>query len=203
MPPKETRTKADGNPSTALIRRQCASTRRRKNANSGLNRTRKSTRGWKNCEARSRNSESESNETQTETQAGPVRRTRRCDRKGLGGRVRDAAAGSTGKTQKQEPGTYERGNQPAVEARTPLGLASFATQFPFHTTDTFRDGALEAVNLGEDADTTGAIYGQIAGAYYGAEAIPQEWRDRLAMRAQITSYADRLFAQYDNLVGQR
>ena len=41
----------------------------------------------------------------------------------------------------------------------------------FHRTRNFRDGTLKVVNLGDDADTTGAIYGQIAGAYYGVEAI--------------------------------
>ena len=68
-----------------------------------------------------------------------------------------------------------------------------AALWAFHATDTFRDGALEAVNLGEDADTTGAIYGQIAGAYYGVSGIPQEWRDRLAMRVDIGTYADKLY----------
>ncbi len=49
-----------------------------------------------------------------------------------------------------------------------------------------------AVNLGDDADTTGAVYGQLAGAYYGESAIPPEWRSRLAMREQIETYAERL-----------
>jgi ADP-ribosyl-[dinitrogen reductase] hydrolase len=51
---------------------------------------------------------------------------------------------------------------------------------------------LLAVNLGDDADTTGAIYGQLAGAYYGAEQIPIEWREKLAKRELIESFADRL-----------
>ena len=51
----------------------------------------------------------------------------------------------------------------------------------------------ERINLGDDADTTAAIYGQIAGAYYGVEAIPVEWRERLTMAAEITSMADSLF----------
>ena len=46
-------------------------------------------------------------------------------------------------------------------------------------TDTFLDGALLAVNLGDDADTVGAIYGQLAGALYGRSAIPEGWRTRL------------------------
>ena len=37
-----------------------------------------------------------------------------------------------------------------------------------------------AVNLGDDADTTGAVFGQSAGAFYGEEEIPQEWRSRIA-----------------------
>ncbi|MYJ41572.1 MAG: ADP-ribosylglycohydrolase family protein, partial [Acidimicrobiaceae bacterium] len=64
----------------------------------------------------------------------------------------------------------------------------------FHTED-FREGALKVVNLGHDADTTGAIFGQIAGAHYGVESIPAEWRQRLTMSAEITSMADRLHDQ--------
>ncbi|HYH67311.1 MAG TPA: ADP-ribosylglycohydrolase family protein [Urbifossiella sp.] len=46
------------------------------------------------------------------------------------------------------------------------------------------------MNLGDDADTTGAVYGQIAGAFYGVEAIPADWRAKLAMREQIEALAD-------------
>jgi ADP-ribosylglycohydrolase len=48
------------------------------------------------------------------------------------------------------------------------------------------------VNLGEDADTTGAVYGQIAGAYYGEAGIPAEWRAKLAMRELIEQRAAEL-----------
>jgi len=65
-----------------------------------------------------------------------------------------------------------------------------AALWAFAATDTFRAGALKVVNLGDDADTTGAVYGQIAGAYYGVEAIPAEWRAKLAMREQIEALAD-------------
>jgi ADP-ribosylglycohydrolase len=47
-----------------------------------------------------------------------------------------------------------------------------AALWALHHGPNFRDGALLAVNLGDDADTTGAVYGQIAGAIYGAESIP-------------------------------
>jgi ADP-ribosyl-[dinitrogen reductase] hydrolase len=49
------------------------------------------------------------------------------------------------------------------------------------------------VNLGDDVDTTGAIYGQLAGAYYGVDAIPPDWMERLALRELISEKAGALF----------
>lgn len=57
----------------------------------------------------------------------------------------------------------------------------------------FREGCLLAVNLGNDADTTGAVFGQLAGAYYGERGIPAPWRERLAMAETITGLADELW----------
>lgn len=59
-------------------------------------------------------------------------------------------------------------------------------------TSTFRDAVLLAANLGEDADTTAAVTGQIAGAVYGASAIPTEWLGKLAWRERIEKLADEL-----------
>lgn len=56
----------------------------------------------------------------------------------------------------------------------------------------FREAVLLAANLGEDADTTAAIAGQLAGALWGASGIPPEWLDLLAWREHITELADRL-----------
>jgi ADP-ribosyl-[dinitrogen reductase] hydrolase len=64
-----------------------------------------------------------------------------------------------------------------------------AALWSFHRTDSFRDAILAAVNLGDDADTTGAVCGQIAGACYGIEGIPPEWLTRLAMREKIDAMA--------------
>jgi ADP-ribosyl-[dinitrogen reductase] hydrolase len=50
-----------------------------------------------------------------------------------------------------------------------------AALWAFFSTGSFEEGALRVVNLGDDADTVGAIYGGLAGAYYGVEAIPEEW----------------------------
>lgn len=49
----------------------------------------------------------------------------------------------------------------------------------FFNTDNFEDCLKQTVNRGEDADTTGAIVGMLAGALYGVEAIPKRWLDKL------------------------
>ena len=64
--------------------------------------------------------------------------------------------------------------------------------FKIYNSDNFEDGVLKAVNLGNDADTTGAIYGQLAGAYYGLEAIPQRFKEKLVMKELILSYSEKL-----------
>jgi ADP-ribosyl-[dinitrogen reductase] hydrolase len=58
--------------------------------------------------------------------------------------------------------------------------------FTHHHGGTLFDHAvLPAVNLGDDADTTGAVCGQLAGAYWGESGIPQEWREGLARPEMI------------------
>jgi ADP-ribosyl-[dinitrogen reductase] hydrolase len=61
------------------------------------------------------------------------------------------------------------------------------------TTDSFEAAVLAAANLGDDADSVAAVAGQLAGAVYGASAIPQAWLDTLAWRDKIEILADRLF----------
>ena len=56
----------------------------------------------------------------------------------------------------------------------------------------FEEACLRAVNLGEDADTTGAVCGQLAGAVFGAGGIPGRWLERLAMRERVEALADAL-----------
>jgi ADP-ribosylglycohydrolase len=67
-----------------------------------------------------------------------------------------------------------------------------AALWAFHTTDDFRSGCLAAANLGDDADTTAAVYGQLAGAFYGEEGIPVEWLETIAQRDLIAGMADAL-----------
>ncbi|MEL7004058.1 MAG: ADP-ribosylglycohydrolase family protein [Bacteroidota bacterium] len=68
-----------------------------------------------------------------------------------------------------------------------------AAMWAFYMTDTFEEGALKIVNLGGDADTTGAVYGQIAGAYYGASGIPSDWLSKLYMCQEIERMAVDLY----------
>jgi ADP-ribosyl-[dinitrogen reductase] hydrolase len=55
-----------------------------------------------------------------------------------------------------------------------------ASLWAFNKSDTFEDAVLQAVNLGNDADTTGAICGQLAGAYWGESGIPAAMQQGLA-----------------------
>ena len=69
-----------------------------------------------------------------------------------------------------------------------------AVLWAFYRTQTFREGALLAVNLGLDSDVTGALFGQLGGAFYGVNAIPSGWRSALLEREVIEQLADRLLA---------
>jgi len=67
-----------------------------------------------------------------------------------------------------------------------------AALWSFWTTDDFRSAVLCAANLGDDADTTAAIVGQLAGAFYGVNAIPSAWRATLVKGDEISALADDL-----------
>ncbi len=62
----------------------------------------------------------------------------------------------------------------------------------FAQTESYRDAVLAAANLGDDADTTGAVTGQIAGAFYGVQALPAAWLAQLARRDEILALAEQL-----------
>ncbi|MHB9146297.1 MAG: ADP-ribosylglycohydrolase family protein [Symbiobacteriia bacterium] len=91
-------------------------------------------------------------------------------------------------------GSFKRRNPPEIRGTGYVVDSLEAALWAFYHSDSFREGALLAVNLGNDADTTGAVYGQLAGAFYGDDDIPAEWREKLAMRDLIESLAERLHA---------
>jgi len=89
-------------------------------------------------------------------------------------------------------GSFKRREPPRIAGSGHVVRSLEAALWAFHRSDNFRDGCLLAVNLGDDADTTGAIYGQLAGAFYGVDAIPRSWQLKLAHRELIENFADRL-----------
>jgi len=63
-----------------------------------------------------------------------------------------------------------------------------------YQTSTFEEALITAVNLGGDTDTIGAVTGGLAGAYYGYEAIPERWLNKLHVKDELISLADQLAA---------
>lgn len=91
-------------------------------------------------------------------------------------------------------GSFKYKQPPEIRGTGYVVKSLEAALWAFYHSNNFRDGALMAANLGDDADTTTAVYGQIAGAVYGVENIPAVWREKLAFRDKIISLADQLFA---------
>lgn len=98
-------------------------------------------------------------------------------------------------------GSYREKQPPDIRGTGYVVRSLEAALWAFWHSDDFRGGAIAAVNLGDDADTTGAIYGQLAGAYYGESAIPYPWFYRLHDGEGIRSLADELFDAGCRIVG--
>ena len=92
-------------------------------------------------------------------------------------------------------GSFKRKSPPVIRGTGYVVQSLEAALWAFHNSQDFREGALMATNLGNDADTTAAIYGQIAGAHYGTESIPSGWRSKLTDEELITHMADSLYSQ--------
>jgi ADP-ribosyl-[dinitrogen reductase] hydrolase len=67
-----------------------------------------------------------------------------------------------------------------------------AAIWAFANSGDFESGARLVLQMGGDADTIGAVYGQIAGAFYGDESIPERWIEPIKMLDRIVDFADRL-----------
>jgi ADP-ribosyl-[dinitrogen reductase] hydrolase len=89
-------------------------------------------------------------------------------------------------------GSFRSKEPPDIQGSGYVVRSVEAALWAFDRTDDFESGCLAAVNLGDDADTTAAIYGQIAGAYYGASGIPKRWLKKLHASVEITEIADGL-----------
>jgi ADP-ribosylglycohydrolase len=91
-------------------------------------------------------------------------------------------------------GSFKTKQPPEIKGTGFVVKSLEAALWAFYHSNNFRDGALKAVNLGNDADTTGAIYGQIAGTLY---EIPQEWIDIIFFKKTIFNLCRLLTTQFD------
>lgn len=90
-------------------------------------------------------------------------------------------------------GSFWQRQPPEIQGTGYVVRSLEAALWAFAKSDSFREGCLMAANLGHDADTTAAIYGQIAGAYYGEAGIPSEWREPIVSHDLIVEFAERLY----------
>jgi ADP-ribosylglycohydrolase len=89
-------------------------------------------------------------------------------------------------------GSYKYKNPPDIKGSGFVVHSLEAALWAFHNAVSFAEAVLAAVNLGNDADTTGAVCGQIAGAYWGEQAIPAEYRNGLARYDMLNEQLDGL-----------
>lgn len=86
-------------------------------------------------------------------------------------------------------------SKPSFTLEAPENLLSIlqAALWAFGHGKHFKDGALKAVSLGGKSEVVGAVYGQLAGAYYGAQFMPDNWLRVLAHREALEELAERLW----------
>ena len=89
-------------------------------------------------------------------------------------------------------GLFKHRNPPQIRGTGYVVDSLEAALWALYNSSSFEEGVLKAVNLGDDSDTTGAVFGQLAGAIYCESAIPDSWKSRLAHRTVIETCADRL-----------
>jgi ADP-ribosylglycohydrolase len=89
-------------------------------------------------------------------------------------------------------GSFKEKQPPDIKGSGYVVHSLEAALWAFYHSHNFRDGCLLAANLGDDADTTAAVFGQIAGAYYGESGIPASWRAKVTMHDEIVTLAEQL-----------
>jgi ADP-ribosylglycohydrolase len=82
-------------------------------------------------------------------------------------------------------GNFRQKQPPEIKGSGWVVKSLEASLWAFHDADSFEEAVMKAVNLGDDADTTGAICGQLAGAYWGESNIPESLRTGLARRDML------------------
>jgi ADP-ribosyl-[dinitrogen reductase] hydrolase len=90
-------------------------------------------------------------------------------------------------------GAYRNKTEDRIQGSGYVVKSLEAALWCFYATDSFRDAVLKAANLGDDADTTAAICGQVAGAYYGFQKIPGIWVNKVVKKEEIIEYSRNLY----------
>jgi hypothetical protein len=91
----------------------------------------------------------------------------------------------------EDPDTFERAKRDEIKSSDYVVDTIEAAIWCLMNTHSYKECVLTAVNLGDDTDTIAAIAGGLAGALYGYEAIPQEWRNTLIKRDYIEEMCER------------
>jgi ADP-ribosylglycohydrolase len=89
-------------------------------------------------------------------------------------------------------GSFKLKKPPEINGANEAASTLEAALWAFWESDNFANGCTMAVMLGLDTDTTAAVFGAIAGAYYGIDEIPTEWKSAIAKHDIVMEYAERL-----------
>ncbi len=95
-------------------------------------------------------------------------------------------------------GSFQQMQPPAIKGAGYVVKSLEAALWAFHDAEDFEQAVLRSVNLGDDADTTGAVCGQLAGAFWGESGIPSQWREGLARMDMIETALSGLLGTSDD-----
>lgn len=91
-------------------------------------------------------------------------------------------------------GSYKKRYPPTIKNTNYVLDSLEAALWTFYRSESYREGCLMIINIGDDSPTVGAIYGALAGAFYGLTGIPSYATEKVALRDRIEEMARALFA---------
>jgi ADP-ribosyl-[dinitrogen reductase] hydrolase len=106
--------------------------------------------------------------------------------------LRGATAGFSGQVADILAGRWRGKTREAISSSGYVAHTLEAALWAVSQASSFEEALILAVNLGDDADTVGAVTGQLAGALWGASAIPSRWLERLAWKDRLDATAQAL-----------